>query len=393
MAQHDYVIDNQSFPATRTDLNNVLQAIVSNNSGTSAPSTTFANQIWYDSNLNILYIRNEDNDANIPLMQFDQSADVAATLATVIDILDASGTDQAGTALTIRGGAGTGTGAGGSVIIQTADGGSSGSSVNSHATVVTITDDGKVGIGETVPLSLLHVKTADSSGTADSGADELVLENSGDTGMTILSGSSNTGSIRFGDSDDSDNGIIIYSHGSSPFMRFFTNGGERVRILSGGGLTFNGDTATANALDDYEEGTWTPIFTGSSSNPSVTYDIQTGHYRKIGGLVHASFNLRTDAVASTGSGSLFISGLPFAGTTASNTHYSGSIGYSASFASSSRMPQTVHIGSNGTIIVLIGNSSSSDANSGLSTAVSTSALVDAANSNYVIGQMTYPTDA
>ena len=94
MAQHDYVIDNQSFPATRTDLNNVLQAIVSNNSGTSAPSTTFANQIWYDSNANILYIRNEDNDANIPLMQFDQSADVAATLATVIDILDASGTDQ-----------------------------------------------------------------------------------------------------------------------------------------------------------------------------------------------------------------------------------------------------------------------------------------------------------
>ena len=57
------------------------------------------------------------------------------------------------------------------------------------------------------------------------------------------------------------------------------------------------------------------------------------------------------------------------------------------------MPQTVHIGSNGTIIVLIGNSSSSDANSGLSTAVTTSALVAAANRNYVIGQMTYPTDA
>ena len=317
MAQHDYVIDNQSFPATRTDLNNVLQAIVSNNSGTSAPSTTFANQIWYDSNLNILYIRNEDNDANIPLMQFDQSADVAATLATVIDILDASGTDQAGTALTIRGGAGTGTGAGGSVIIQTADGGSSGSSVNSHATVVTITDDGKVGIGETVPLSLLHVKTADSSGTADSGADELVLENSGDTGMTILSGSSNTGSIRFGDSDDSDNGIIIYSHGSSPFMRFFTNGGERLRILSGGGLTFNGDTASANALDDYEEGTWTPTYIGSTTNPSVTYDIQLGKYVKVGGLVHAAFVLRSDAV-SGGSGSLFVSGLPFAGATLTN---------------------------------------------------------------------------
>jgi hypothetical protein len=32
---------------------------------------------------------------------------------------------------------------------------------------------------------------------------------------------------------------------------------ERMRILAGGGLTFNGDTAAANALDDYEEGTWT----------------------------------------------------------------------------------------------------------------------------------------
>jgi hypothetical protein len=36
-----------------------------------------------------------------------------------------------------------------------------------------------------------------------------------------------------------------------------TNNTERLRILAGGGLTFNGDTAAANALDDYEEGTWT----------------------------------------------------------------------------------------------------------------------------------------
>ena len=54
---------------------------------------------------------------------------------------DASGTDAAGTNLTIKGGAGTGSGAGGSVLIQVADGASSGSSVNSHATAVTIADD------------------------------------------------------------------------------------------------------------------------------------------------------------------------------------------------------------------------------------------------------------
>ena len=183
-----------------------------------------------------------------------------------------------------------------------------------------------------------------------------------------------------------------YGSGITNTAMFIHSSGN---VQLSGGLSFSGDDSetAANALDDYEEGTWTPIFTGSSSNPSVTYDIQVGIYRKVGGLVHAAFNLRTDAVASTGSGSLLISGLPFAGTTSTNTFYSGSIGYSANFASSSRMPQTVHIGSNGTVIVLIGNSDDNDANSGLSTAVSCSALTNAANSNYVIGQMTYPTDA
>ena len=57
---------------------------------------------------------------------------------------DASGTDVAGTDTTIKGGAGTGTGAGGSIIFQTADGGSTGSSVNAHATAMTITDDGNI---------------------------------------------------------------------------------------------------------------------------------------------------------------------------------------------------------------------------------------------------------
>tara|TARA_R100000353_G_scaffold8071_1_gene9744 strand:+ start:4323 stop:5756 length:1434 start_codon:yes stop_codon:yes gene_type:complete len=179
MAQHDFVIDNQSFPSFRSDLNSVLQAIVSNNSGTSEPSTTFANQLFYNSSTNVLSIRNEDNDAFIPLMQFDQSADVAATLATVIDILDASGTDQAGTSLTIRGGAGTGTGSGGSIIFATADGSAStGSGVNAHATRVTITDDGKVGIGITAAEAVTHIAgaTADADGALGSQSPQLIIE-------------------------------------------------------------------------------------------------------------------------------------------------------------------------------------------------------------------------
>ena len=62
MSQHDLDIANQLFPATRTDLNNALKALGSTSSGTSAPSTTYANQLWYDSSANILYIRNEDKN-------------------------------------------------------------------------------------------------------------------------------------------------------------------------------------------------------------------------------------------------------------------------------------------------------------------------------------------
>ena len=50
MAQHDYSIANQGFPSFRTDLNNALSAINSNNSGTSAPTTTASGQIFADTN-------------------------------------------------------------------------------------------------------------------------------------------------------------------------------------------------------------------------------------------------------------------------------------------------------------------------------------------------------
>ena len=77
-----------------------------------------------------------------------------------IKATDASGTDTAGTATTIKGGAGTGTGAGGSIIFQVADGAAStGSSVNAHATAMTITDDGNVDIGGSLLVDTINEKT------------------------------------------------------------------------------------------------------------------------------------------------------------------------------------------------------------------------------------------
>ena len=75
MSQNDFTIANQTFPNTRTDINSALQALASTSSGSSAPSTTFAKQLWYDTPANTLYIRNEDNDANITIAVLDQTND------------------------------------------------------------------------------------------------------------------------------------------------------------------------------------------------------------------------------------------------------------------------------------------------------------------------------
>ena len=78
MAQHDYVIDNSTGANVRADINSVLQAIASNNSGSSAPSTTFALQFYADTTNNILKLRNAANDGFINLFTLAGGVDVDA---------------------------------------------------------------------------------------------------------------------------------------------------------------------------------------------------------------------------------------------------------------------------------------------------------------------------
>jgi hypothetical protein len=70
---------------------------------------------------------------------------------------------------------------------------------------------------------------------------------------------------------------------SSPTERLRITSTGQVR-LAGAGITFNGDTAAANELDDYEEGTWTPSVGGTA-----TYSDQNGTYTKIGRTVTINF--------------------------------------------------------------------------------------------------------
>jgi hypothetical protein len=63
MAQHDLIIDNQTFPAFRSDLNNGLQSLGTCMSGTSAPTTTYPCMLWADTTANQLKQRNTGNTA------------------------------------------------------------------------------------------------------------------------------------------------------------------------------------------------------------------------------------------------------------------------------------------------------------------------------------------
>jgi len=82
MSQHDFNIANQSFPATRTDLNNALAALASNSSGDAEPATKYANQWWYETDTNTLKLRNEANDAWISIAVLDQSGNAVQSITT-----------------------------------------------------------------------------------------------------------------------------------------------------------------------------------------------------------------------------------------------------------------------------------------------------------------------
>ena len=91
-------------------------------------------------------------------------------------------------------------------------------------------------------------------------------------------------------------------------------GNTHLRLGSGtGGIQFNGDSAAANALDDYEEGTWTPVITTDAFG--ATSDITTtGTYTKTGNVVTCYVTINFGASSTIGAGNPFRMSLPFTAT-------------------------------------------------------------------------------
>ena len=121
----------------------------------------------------------------------------------------------------------------------------------------------KVGIGEDVPEGKLHIFTGDASVGPNADADELVVEGSGNSGISILSGNSSNGAILFGDSGDDNIGIIDYDHNTNGFT-FFANAQHFFKIASNGEV----------AVNDTEIATGAPVFKvkGALNNTVAIFD-------------------------------------------------------------------------------------------------------------------------
>jgi hypothetical protein len=119
--------------------------------------------------------------------------------------------------------------------------------------------------------------------------------------------------------------LAFYSraNGSSPTesARITSDGYLR---LAGAGIQFNGDTAAANALDDYEQGTWTPTVAGDTVAGTYELSLAQAIYTKIGNLVTVCCQVTlAGSVTGGGTGEFNITGLPFAANSDSNRSQRG----------------------------------------------------------------------
>ena len=156
----------------------------------------------------------------------------------------------------------------------------------------------------------------DAATGASTNADDLKIGNTdsgSQRGLTI--GSAIAGNIRFADASDDTAGAIVYNH-SNDRLAFYAASGLRASIDSNG-LKFGSDTAAANALDDYEEGTWTPqMHDGGGSNVVLSLSSGDNFYTKIGRVVFINGIITRNETGSK-SGDLMLTGLPFAGNSVS----------------------------------------------------------------------------
>jgi hypothetical protein len=200
----------------------------------------------------------------------------------------------------------------------------------------------------------------DSSGNVKLSGDETELQFNSDTGVgnnvrARIQCEGQTGTYGYG-------GDLVFKTTADN-----NTSAERLRITSsalvmGSGMAIDfgsvaGGTGTpatdAGLLNDFERGSFTPSFTSTGTAPTLTYLAQVGTYTKVGNLVTCHGRVRVNAVTGAGTGSLQITGLPFATQNVSNLGSGGSVCLAAFFGtSSSGCPTHISGGNNATVMTL-----------------------------------------
>ena len=287
MSQNDYTIANQAFPAFRADLNSALQAIATNNSGTTAPSTMFANMWWYDSANNILYIRNEDNDAWIKFAELDQTND-KFILSGTLQLDDGSASAPA---LTFNSDTNMGLYRGGTDILKF---------VTAGADAVTIDASQNVGIG-VVPEAWQSTRSAlqvgDSTAVWGDGS-----KNSWFTNNVYRNSSNNEVYINasYASEITMTNGGIINFKVAPSGSADATIGWTTAMTIDNSGNVGIGTSSPAGKLS-ISNGT---IFVGSEANTTQTNNLLNGYGYRIGATLYGSVGIRSSYNSGTNQASL-----------------------------------------------------------------------------------------
>jgi len=185
-----------------------------------------------------------------------------------------------------------------------------------------IDTSGNVGINASSPGARLDIAHGTGAQPATSGDvatnTALRISNTGSNNTVLDMGADSSTNTSWMQSRNRGN---LGSFGSYVYpIRLNPNGGD-VRV--GAGVTFNNDTAAANTLDDYEEGTWSPVPNGSTGSAGTAANNMNGNYTKVGRLVTATcYGYFTNLGSWTGA--MQITGLPF--THAAGQVTQGSIG-------------------------------------------------------------------
>ena len=245
---------------------------------------------------------------------------------------------------------------------------------NADATAMTISSDEDVMIGT----------TDESSGA------KFIVGSTDDDKRAFIQGSNQ---FRLGLKNGSNNHVWLGSGGADNFRVSNSSGSTLFELNSSGnivlpssnaGIHLGVTSATAsNLLDDYEEGTFTATMTGSTSNPNSTIQDTSAYYTKIGRQVWIVVNFIN--VDTTGaSGSVIITGLPFASLASSGDAYvSGNVAWYKRMALNSNVDQVaVEIGQGASQFSFICSSSGN---------AWTDAVHSAGNNFYLRASATYPT--